>query len=95
MAMITVLSPEGVSRAATKGMPALPVDLRGLRIGFLDNTKSNFGLLASEIGALLKERFGVKDVVYKKKANASTAAPSETIESMARECDVVFAGSAD
>ena len=48
--------------------------LRGLTVGFVDNTKHNFDLLVQEMGALLKERFGVKAVVHRRKANASTAA---------------------
>ena len=49
----------------------------------------------SEMGDILRERLGVRGVVHRKKANASTAAPQEIIEALAKECDVVFAGSAD
>jgi hypothetical protein len=47
------------------------------------------------MGALLKERFGVKAVVHRRKANASTAAALEIIEGLAKDCDLVFAGSGD
>jgi hypothetical protein len=47
------------------------------------------------MGALLKERFGVKAVVHRRKANASTAASDEIIEGLAKDCDLVFAGSGD
>jgi hypothetical protein len=94
MSIITVLSPEGESHTTTKAMPGLPADLRGLTIGFLDNTKSNFELLTSEMGDILK-RLGVKGVIHRKKANASTAASRDIIEALSKECDVVFAGSAD
>ncbi|MBI5627396.1 MAG: hypothetical protein HY953_00635 [Candidatus Rokubacteria bacterium] len=95
MANIRVLSPVGESRAVPLAVPALPADLRGLTVGFLDNTKSNFDLLVSEMGDILRERLGVRGVVHRKKANASTPAPQEIIEALAKECDVVFAGSAD
>src|SRR5205085_11719025 len=94
-AMITVLSPVGTLRAATTSIPALPADLRGLTVGFLDNTKHNFDRLVTEMGALLRERFGVARVVHRKKANAATAAAPEIVEAMAKECDLVLAGSAD
>jgi hypothetical protein len=95
MATITVLTPVGEQRLATLAVPPLPADLRGLTVGFVDNTKHNFDLLAQEIGALLKERFGVKAVVHRRKANASTAASDEIIEGLAKDCDLVFAGSGD
>jgi hypothetical protein len=95
MGRIRVLNPQGVPRADGFGVPALPVDLGGLTVGFLDNTKANFDRLTREIGELLRERAGVKAVVHRKKANASTPAPPELIADMAKTCDVVFAGSAD
>lgn len=95
MATITVLTPVGERRRATLAVPPLPGDLRGLTVGFVDNTKHNFDLLVQEMGALLKERFGVKAVVHRKKANASTPAADEIIEGLAKDCDLVFAGSGD
>ena len=95
MAKITVLSPAGGQRAATTAVPALPGDLRGLTVGFLDNTKHNFDRLVDGIGAVLVERFGAKRTVHLKKANAAPAASHEIVAAMAKECDLVFAGSAD
>ena len=95
MATITVMNPQGERPAAKLAVPPLPADLRGLTIGFLDNTKHNFDRLVEGIGAVLVERFGVKRIVHTKKANASTAASHEIVAAMAKECDLVFAGSAD
>jgi hypothetical protein len=95
MAIITVLSPVGELRQATFAVPPLPSDLRGLTVGFVDNTKHNFDLLVEGMAALLKERFGVEAVIHRKKANAATPAADEIIEELAKDCDVVFAGSGD
>jgi hypothetical protein len=84
MATITVMNPQGERPAAKLAVPPLPADLRGLTIGFLDNTKHNFDLLVHEMGALLKERLGVKAVVYRRKANAATAAADEIVEGSPR-----------
>jgi hypothetical protein len=92
---ITVLSPVGDSRTGATGIPALPADLRGLTVGFLDNTKHNFDRLAAGMGELLRERFGVKHVVHARKANAATGAAREIIEALGKECDLVLVGSAD
>ena len=95
MATIRVLSPVGVVIAEQMTAPALPADWAGLSVGFIDNTKHNFDRLAREMGDLLRERHGVKAVIYRRKANASTAAPPEILAELAKECDVVFAGSGD
>ena len=95
MTMIRVLSPVGVAGGDTPSVPPLPGSLSGLTIGFLDNRKANFDLLADEIGALLAKEQGVKAVVRRRKANAATPAAPEIVAGLAKDCDVVFAGSAD
>lgn len=95
MARIRVLSPQGAALAQGLTAPALPSALAGRTVGFLDNTKSNFDRLTALMGELLREQHGVKLVVHRRKANASTPAPAEMIAEMAKECDLVFAGSAD
>ena len=95
MSTIRVLSPVGVPRTGIVQVPALPADLRGLTVGFLDNTKANFDRLVREMGDALRARFGVKAIVHRKKANAATPAAPELVEALVKECDVVFAGSAD
>jgi hypothetical protein len=95
MATIRVLSPVAVPRTGTVRVPPLPGDLRGLTVGFLDNTKSNFDRLVREVGEVLQARFGVKAIVHRKKANAATPAAPELVEALVKACDVVFAGSAD
>ena len=95
MAKITVLSPVGELHGGTVAIPALPATLRGLTVGFLDNTKHNFDRLVEGIGVALEERFGVARIVRMRKANAATPAAPEIIAQLAKECDLVFAGSAD
>ena len=95
MGKIRVLSPIGVVGAEAFTVPALPRNWAGLTVGFLDNTKANFDRLTAEMGELLRASHGVARVIHRRKANASTPAPVELIAEMAKECDVVFAGSAD
>ena len=95
MPRIRVLSPVGeVAREALRA-PALPSSLAGLTVGFLDNTKHNFDRLTDDIGALLRDRHGVKAVVRRRKANAASDAPPHLLAELAKTCDLVFAGSAD
>ena len=95
MARIRVLSPVGVVAQQSVAVPPLPTDLTGRTVGFLDNTKSNFDRLTQGIGDVLRERYGVKAVLHRRKANASTPAPPELIDELGKHCDLVFAGSAD
>jgi hypothetical protein len=95
MGRIRVLSPIGVVSQETVTMPTLPHDWKGKSVGFLDNTKANFDVLVRDLGALLRERYGVREIVHRKKANASTPAAPEIVADLAKRCDVVFAGSGD
>ena len=95
MARLRVLSPVGETLRENVTAPALPGTLAGSTVGFIDNTKHNFDRLADEIGGILRERHGVKTVVRRRKANASTPAAPEILAELAKTCDVVFAGSGD
>jgi hypothetical protein len=95
MALITVLNPVGEPRAASTAVPPLPADLRGLTLGFLDNTKPNFHRLVRDVGERVAERHGVARIVHLRKSNAATGAARDVIAALAKECDVVFTGSAD
>jgi hypothetical protein len=95
MARIRVMSPVGEVKQERIALPPLPEDWTGRVVGFIDNTKHNFDRLADGLGALLQERYGVRAVLHRRKANASTPAAPELIAELSKECDVVFAGSGD
>jgi hypothetical protein len=95
MTRIRVLSPVGVVQPEPLTMPALPGDWSGRSVGFLDNTKSNFDVLARELGEILTSQYGVREVVHLRKANAATPAAPDLVAELAKRCDVVFAGSGD
>ena len=95
MGRIRVLSPVGEVATEIVTVPPLPLTWSGRTVGFLDNTKSNFDRLVTDMSALLRSEHGVARVIHRKKANASTPAPPELLAELAKECDVVFAGSAD
>jgi hypothetical protein len=95
MARIRVMSPVGEVKLERIAVPPLPEDWTGRVVGFIDNTKHNFDSLADGLGGLLQERYGVRAVLRRRKANAATPAPPELIAELSKECDVVFTGSAD
>jgi hypothetical protein len=95
MTRIRVLSPVGLVQRDALAAPPLPRALEGRTVGFLDNTKHNFDRLADAVGDLLRARHGVKEVVRRRKANASSAAPADMVAELAKRCDLVLAGSGD
>lgn len=70
-------------------------DLNGKVVGFIDNAKPNFNLLAEDISALLTSRYGVKAVVTRAKRGPSMPAATEIFDELARDCDLVITGSGD
>jgi len=72
-----------------------PTTLQGKVVGFIDNNKPNFNLLAADIGALLIARYGVRAVLVRQKPSASVPAAAAIIDELARKCDLVIAGSGD
>ncbi|HYC45283.1 MAG TPA: hypothetical protein VED01_07315 [Burkholderiales bacterium] len=78
----------GIAKAALSG-------LAGKVVGFIDNAKPNFDLLAADLGELLKTKYGIARVVTRRKPSASVPAKPEVIDELAKECDVVITGSGD
>jgi hypothetical protein len=93
--LVTLLVPAGENRPQPLDARPLPSRLDGHLVGFLDNTKANFDLLARGLADVLRERHGASAVTIRRKPNASTPAPPELIVALAKECQVVFAGSGD
>ncbi len=90
-----VYDPTAPSPEATQDLRRALGDLKGKTIGFIDNTKPNFNLLARDLGDLLQSRYGVKTVIQKRKRSVATSAPDEVLDELARECDLVITGSGD
>ena len=73
-----------------------PLDsLKGKVVGFIDNSKPNFNLLADDLSQLLVERYGVASVVRHRKLAASIPAPDTAYADVAERCDIVITGSGD
>jgi hypothetical protein len=73
--------------------PVPPV-LAGKRIGILDNTKPNAGVLLRRLAARLAERTGASVAISETK-NAALAAPDDVIARLTDGADLVLTGSAD
>ena len=69
-----------------------PSNLSGKVVGLLDNTKEQADIILQTIGDALCERYGVDRVMIRRKEHYSKPAPSEMIDEMAKQVDVVIAG---
>jgi hypothetical protein len=70
-------------------------DFSGKVIGFIDNAKPNFDLLVQDMAALLTSKYGVADVIVRRKRGASMPADEAVIAELAEKCDVVITGMGD
>ena len=69
--------------------------LEGKVIGFIDNAKPNFNLLADDLSELLVRKYGVARVVRQRKRSASQGLAEAAMNALAEECDAVITGSGD
>ena len=93
-----ILDPTGTT--TTKATPKAPraqrpASLNGATVGLLVNTKQNAAPFLDEVGRLLKQRHGVRDVMARTKVNFAQPAPDELIKEMAASCDVIITGIGD
>ena len=91
-----ILNPLGARASAssvTKPLAPRPGSLRGLRIGVLDNSKPNAGVLLRRLAELIAERAGAAEIVRWQKPGASH--PAAMMDDVVARADVLLTGSAD
>jgi hypothetical protein len=91
MPIIRILDPRApVDLKSRAPMPGVET-LRGKVIGIIDNGQANSTSMFKELTALLRERFGAREVLFKTKPTHMQGAPGPILEEMAR-CDAVVTG---
>ncbi len=92
---LLVYSPSGNVRAAMASTYPALAQLRGARIGIIDNTKPNFHAFAERLARALSAEFGTTtEEIVSKRAVAVALAPAE-YDRIASRSQLVFAGSGD
>lgn len=69
--------------------------LAGKTIGFIDNSKPNFQYLVDDLAELLRTRYGVAQVIRRRKPSASQPAAEAIMKELTETCDAVITGSGD
>lgn len=90
-----VYDPRGVVEAAAQPTAQRVRDLKGLKLGVLDNTKWNGRRLLEKTMALMEAEGPFAEVRYYKKESFSKNAAPELIAQIAQENDVVLTAIGD
>ena len=91
---LTVVNPTSQSEAATPRLaPPLP-SLEGRLIGLLDNGKANSDRLLGRIEAILRERYGVREFIRRRKPDFSRPAPPALLAELSA-CDAIITATGD
>ncbi len=90
MSGLVVLDPTSEPVAQRAVRAERPESLEGKRIGFLDNSKLNSDKVLMYLEEMLRERYGIGSALHRRKPTASRVVPTELLEEMLRECDLVI-----
>ncbi len=85
-----ILDPMGFSRQATKSLAPRLTDLQGKTIGLLDIRFPNGNLFLDRVEELLKERYGVAEVIRRAKPSPARPAKKEVREELVSHCDAII-----
>jgi hypothetical protein len=89
---VVLLDPTGeVETGKATGAPRA-AELSGRTLGLLDNSMGWSHAVLDEVGDLLRERYGVAEVVKARRPNLSRPTPTPMLEELVRQADFVVAG---
>ena len=94
-AKLIVLDPTAAPREMVQAMAPALDSLGGQSLGFLWNSKPNGDLLFERLEKLLREKYEIADVVYRRKPTASLPATDAVLEELAGSVQAVIVGLAD
>ena len=95
MSKILLVVPEAPAQQAAAAESQRVIQGRGLRIGTLDNSKSNADHLLRMLIEGLKAQTEVASVVSLRKPSVSEPANAKVLDRLAEEADVVISAMAD
>ena len=92
---IVVLDPTAPPRDLRHDLAERLAGLGGRTVGFLWNSKPNGDILFNRLEQLLREKYEIADVVYRRKPTASLGATEKVLEELAASADAVVIGLGD
>ena len=70
-------------------------DLRGVRLGLLDNTKANAEMILRKIADILDDKYEFSGIYYAKKHSSNLPPKPEILADLHSNADIVIAGIGD
>jgi hypothetical protein len=95
MAKILLVVPEAPAQQAAGALEQRSIKGKGLRLGVLDNSKSNADHLLRMLIEGVKAQTEVASVVSMRKPSVSEPAHPEVLDQLAKEADLVVTAMAD
>ena len=92
---LVVLNPTASPREMVQTMAPVLDGLGGQSVGFLWDSKPNGDLLFARLEKLLREKYEIANVVYKRKPTASLPAKEEVIDELVGSVQAAIVGLAD
>ena len=92
---IEILVPVAEDVPEEQGLSASLSGLEGKVVGLLENRKFHADTFMQELEQTLLNGYGVKKVIYNRKATYSAAHPDDKLEALLRECDAIIHAIAD
>lgn len=72
-----------------------PTDLRGKRLGLLDNSKANSDAILRAIAEILNDKYEFSDIFYVKKHSSSLPPKPELMTQLQMRADLIVTGIGD
>ena len=91
MSALPFIDPTAGGGKATITPAPRPMDLAGKVVGLLDNTKEQGDVILATVASALRERYGVANVIIRRKEHYSKPAVDSLIDEMARDVQVAVA----
>ena len=92
---VLLVVPEAPAPGGTAVVDERRIDTRGIRLGVLDNSKGNADHLLRFIVEGVQAAVPIASVVTLRKASVSLPAPSDILDRLSEEADVVVSAMAD
>ncbi|MBM3217917.1 MAG: hypothetical protein FJZ38_04420 [Candidatus Rokubacteria bacterium] len=93
--MTKIFDPTAAPVARAVALAARPVELRGLRLGLVENTKFNSDTLLLKLADRLRERHGITMTHMARKRSPSHEVDERAIAALKERSDVVVSGIGD
>lgn len=92
-----ILDPTGQATITVEALQlaARPESLKGRTVALVDNGKQNAGVFVGQLADELVNRYGVAEVLIRKKPIATVESPSELLQELHDRADVVVIGVGD